>query len=235
LELNTVLEGNYDITAVREREYLILSPSGSNLSCLYNSKGEQVKNLPEFKGIQFYSLGYTELLYIIAEDDTLRWYQIDNGEFKPYDVDAALAKHCNEVAYSLDMFMQMVRNDDYEGMRKHAAKEIVDSYEEYRKNPDPNNEIGKIVNSIKYLAYDLYIAYPDGYTALLYVENEAKGQYAYSFRMSLQRGVEGVQEYTTFVAYITTVSDGKGGLLINSISRKEDMERYTEDVLTYEE
>ncbi len=235
LKLNTIIEGNYDITTVRVREYMILTPSGSDLFSLYNLEGKQVENLPKFKGIQFYSLGYTDLLYIISEDDTLHWYQIDNGVFKPYDVDAALEKHYYEVINPLSMFMYMVRNDNYEGMRRYATKEIVDSYAEYRKNPDSNNTIGKIVNSMNYVTKDFYIVYPDGYTSLLYVENEAEGRYACSFRMSLPRDAEeGLEEPTTFYAYFTTVSDGKGGLLIDSIARKEDLERYSQDVLTYD-
>lgn len=229
-EFKTLAEGDFDdITGVMGREYVVVKPIDSELSSLYGSDCKTKCDIPEFKEINFYSLGSVEVLCITAADGANGWYMIDKENplvFTPYDMNSAINKDYDKLMKIFNSFVTELKNDNRDGMKKFATAELINSYDAFVKNPDAeDNYTGRMVSYIKTLPLSkLYEVYPTGYNGLVYVINEKEGRYVCSFLMT--EYFQEFNEYATFHSYFTTVSDGKGGLLIDSIARREITERY---------
>jgi len=229
-EFKTLAEGDFDdITGVMEREYIVVKPLDSELSALYSSDCKTKCELPEFKVIYFYSLGSENAVFITAADGTNSWYLIDKDDplaFTAYDMDAAIAKDRDRLMKLFNSFVTELKNDNRDGMKKYAAADLLESYDAFVKDPDAeDNYAGEMVFKVKTKHLSkLYGVYPSGYDGLVCVINEKEGRYACSFYMT--EHFEEFNEYATFHCYFTTVSDGKGGLLIDSVARTEFNEGY---------
>ncbi len=232
LQLNTIIEGDYnDIRGVTKREYFVIKPYGSELSSLYLSDGKTKCDLPEFKSIYFYPLGSADVLCIKSVDDINSWYLIDEENplvFTPYDMDTTVDRDYDKLMKLFNSFVAELKNDSRDGMKKYATADLINSYDAFLKNPDAEgNYVGKVALKIKTFGTGkLYEVYPNGfdYDGLVYVINEKEGKYVCSF--CITEYFKDFNEYATFHSYFTTVSDGKGGLLIDSLACREMNEVY---------
>ncbi len=220
LELNVVFEGDFsEGHSVITRDYIRLKGTKSKLYSLYSIDLKKY-DIPEFEYIDFFALGDIEVAYVEFGDGTSCWYKFDGDKSSAtvYDMKSAVEENYERVIKPLRQFYVALKADDFAGMRKYAVPNVVDSYEAYLKNPDPDNKLGKAVSDMKVREVTGW-KYHDMLPGLLYVEDKAAERYFCTFwtmPLADDETLLGCDRSVLFNSYFSTVPDGKGGLLIDS-------------------
>ena len=140
-----------------------------------------------------------------------------NKTLSEYDLVAVLDKYGENIEKLLNDFLVALRADDYDAMRKYATEKLINDYKLYKSTfPDggADNKTGEAVYSLRCTMPEFhYTIFPRNISGALYVENETKGQFLYGFQVTTDDPHLDKQ-----YLWLATVSDGKGGLLIDSMS-----------------